>query len=180
LKVDIFRGDVFYAELGPVVGSEQDGLRPVVILQNNTGNKFSPTVIVAAVTSRCGSKKQLPTHISLSETFLPSDSIVLLEQIRTIDKLRLKEYIGRLNNTTMQRIDRALAISLGMNYRINNVIQLSLCENCAKQFYNSPGYYIHRANINQLFKETCTYCGCRLGFDYIIISTVSRKNQTYD
>ena len=168
MKVDIFRGDVFYAELGPVVGSEQDGLRPVVILQNNTGNKFSPTVIVAAVTSRCGSKKQLPTHISLSETFLPSNSIALLEQIRTIDKLRLKEYIGRLNNTTMQRIDRALAISLGMNYRINNVIQLSLCDACARQFYSSPGHVVRRTKMNQSIKETCTYCGQRKGFDYMI------------
>jgi len=173
LKVDIFRGDVFYAELGPVVGSEQDGLRPVVILQNNTGNKFSPTVIVAAVTSRCGSKKQLPTHISLSETFLPSNSIVLLEQIRTIDKLRLKEYIGRLNIATMQRIDRALVISLGIRLRnqFKDEIILTLCDACARQFYSSPGHVVRRTNTTQTIKDTCTFCGYRSGFDYIVSST---------
>ena len=83
--------------------TEQDGLRPVLILQNNTGNRFSPTVIVAAVTSRCSSKKLLPTHINIPEMFLPNNSLVLLEQLRTIDKSRLKEFIGKLNILTMQK-----------------------------------------------------------------------------
>lgn len=174
----ILRGDIYYADLGPVVGSEQNGPRPVVVLQNNTGNRYSPTVIVATVTSRCSSKKHLPTHVGLSEVFLPNNSIVLLEQIRTIDKLRLKDYLGKLDKSTMQRIERALAISLGMacgrKYNNKNEIHLSLCDACAQQFYNSPAHSIRRSNISQSVKETCTYCGYRKGFDFL----VKRKDES--
>lgn len=111
---EIKRGEIYYADLSPVVGSEQGGMRPTLILQNNVGNKFSPTVIVAAITSQIG-KAKIPTHIELpSRTyFLPKDSVVLLEQIRTIDKARLRERISVLDNAKMEEINRAILISLG-------------------------------------------------------------------
>lgn len=112
----IKRGDMFYADLSPVVGSEQGGIRPVLIIQNNIGNKYSPTVIVSAITSQLN-KSKLPTHIELdSEEFgLKSDSIILTEQIRTIDKSRLKEKIGHINDqTVMSKIDNALGVSFGL------------------------------------------------------------------
>lgn len=98
---EIKRNDIYYAELNPVVGSEQGGLRPVLILQNDTGNKYSPTTIVAAITSR-QSKSRLPTHVNITADGLAKDSVVLLEQIRTIDKSRLTEYVGRLDKQTME------------------------------------------------------------------------------
>lgn len=109
------RGDIYYADLSPVVGSEQGGMRPVLIVQNDTGNKHSPTVIAAAITSQTG-KARLPTHIELAagSVGLSRDSVVLLEQIRTIDKSRLRERMGRLDDGTMNRVDNAIAISLGM------------------------------------------------------------------
>ncbi len=110
----IKRGELYYADLSPVIGSEQGGVRPVLVVQNDIGNKYSPTIIAAAVTSKL-TKAKLPTHIELSaiEYGLNKDSVVLLEQIRTIDKRRLKERIGELPITTMQRVDDALLISLG-------------------------------------------------------------------
>lgn len=109
------RGELYYADLSPVVGSEQGGIRPVLVIQNDVGNKFSPTVIVAAVTSQLN-KSKLPTHLELSASTygLSKDSVVLLEQLRTIDKRRLKERVGCLDNRFMDRIDRALQISLGL------------------------------------------------------------------
>ena len=112
----IRRGDIYYADLSPVVGSEQGGVRPVLIVQNDVGNRFSPTVIAAAITSQRG-KAKLPTHILLdSQTKgLSRDSIVLLEQVRTIDKHRLKERMGRLDSGSMGRVDQALSISFGLD-----------------------------------------------------------------
>lgn len=109
------RGDIYYADLSPVVGSEQGGIRPVLIVQNDVGNKFSPTVIAAAITSQ-KDKTKLPTHISVSSQNcgLAKDSIVLLEQIRTIDKQRLKEHMGHLDDGAMNKIDEALSISFGL------------------------------------------------------------------
>ena len=112
----IKRGDMFYADLSPVIGSEQGGIRPVLVIQNNVGNKYSPTVIVSAITSQLN-KSKLPTHIELdSEEFgLKSDSIILTEQIRTIDKSRLKEKIGHINDAkVMSKIDNALGVSFGL------------------------------------------------------------------
>ena len=110
------RGDIFYADLSPVVGSEQGGVRPVLIVQNDTGNRHSPTVIAAAITSQTG-KARMPTHIEHSaKTYgLPKDSVVLLEQIRTLDKKRLREHMGRLDETQMQRVDNAIAVSFGLH-----------------------------------------------------------------
>ncbi len=112
----VHRGDIFYADLSPVVGSEQGGMRPVLIVQNDVGNRFSPTVIAAAITSQ-KDKTKLPTHIQLNATGsgLARDSIVLLEQIRTLDKQRLKEHMGRLDETSMGRVDRALQVSFGLD-----------------------------------------------------------------
>jgi mRNA interferase MazF len=109
------RGDIFYANLSPVVGSEQGGHRPVLVLQNDVGNKYSPTVIVAAITSQI-SKAKLPTHVELSakQFNLEKDSVVLLEQLRTVDKRRLKEKITHLNEEIMDRVDEALRVSLGL------------------------------------------------------------------
>ena len=113
--MNIHRGDIYYADLSPVVGSEQGGIRPVLIVQNDVGNRFSPTVIAAAITSQ-KDKASLPTHIQLnsSGSGLAKDSIVLLEQIRTIDKRRLKEHMGRLDDNSMVRVNEALQISFGL------------------------------------------------------------------
>ena len=110
------RGDIFYADLSPVVGSEQGGMRPVLIVQNDTGNRHSPTVIAAAITSQTG-KARLPTHINLtgSHCGLSKDSVVLLEQIRTIDKKRLREHMGRLDEALMSQVDNAIAVSFGLH-----------------------------------------------------------------
>lgn len=109
------RGDIYYADLSPVVGSEQGGVRPVLVIQNDVGNKFSPTVIAAAITSQIN-KAKLPTHIELSSRVygLSRDSVVLLEQIRTIDKKRLRERIGHIDDVTMQRINAAIYVSFGL------------------------------------------------------------------
>ena len=109
------RGDIFYADLSPVVGSEQGGIRPVLIVQNDVGNRYSPTVIAAAITSQT-EKSRLPTHIRLSppDCGLARDSVVLLEQIRTLDKRRLRECMGRLGDSTMDKVDRAISISFGL------------------------------------------------------------------
>lgn len=111
----VHRGDIYYADLSPVVGSEQGGIRPVLIVQNDVGNRFSPTVIAAAITSQ-KDKARLPTHIRVdsADSGLSRDSVVLLEQIRTLDKRRLKEHMGRLDEFAMNRIDQALQISFGL------------------------------------------------------------------
>ncbi|MBR1533317.1 MAG: type II toxin-antitoxin system PemK/MazF family toxin [Ruminococcus sp.] len=113
--MNIKRGDIYYADLSPVVGSEQGGIRPVVIVQNDVGNRYSPTVIAAAITSR-QSKTKLPTHIPIEAQGcgLSKDSVVLLEQIRTLDKRRLKEKMGSVDIKAMQEINRALSVSFGL------------------------------------------------------------------
>ena len=113
--MDIKRGELYYADLSPVVGSEQGGVRPVLVVQNDVGNKYSPTVIAAAVTSKM-TKARLPTHIEIAGNSygLARDSVVLLEQIRTLDKRRLKERIGALSEQTMRKVDGALLVSLGV------------------------------------------------------------------
>ena len=113
--MNIRRGDIYYADLSPVVGSEQGGIRPVLIVQNNVGNRFSPTVIAAAITSQ-QSKANLPTHIPLhaDSSGLAKDSVVLLEQVRTIDKQRLEQYLGIIPDDMVARVDKALAISVAL------------------------------------------------------------------
>ena len=111
----IRRGDIFYADLSPVVGSEQGGVRPVLIVQNDVGNRYSPTVIAAAITSKLG-KAKLPTHIDVyaDRVGLARDSVILLEQIRTIDKRRLREHMGHVDEGLMNQVDSAIAVSFGL------------------------------------------------------------------
>lgn len=112
-KTDIYRGEVYFADLSPVIGSEQGGIRPVLVLQNNMGNRYSPTIIVAAITAQ--HKKPLPTHVEIHGVdTLSKRSVALLEQIRTIDRSRLRERVGRLNNQSLSRVDEALKISVGL------------------------------------------------------------------
>ena len=114
-SLNVKRGDIFYADLSPVVGSEQGGVRPVIIIQNDIGNRYSPTVIVAAITSQIN-KAKLPTHVEISseEYGLNRDSVVLLEQIRTLDKKRLKEKIGHMTEDDMKKVNKSLLISLNL------------------------------------------------------------------
>ena len=116
LDNSVKRGDIFYADLSPVVGSEQGGVRPVLIVQNDTGNRHSPTVIAAAITSQTG-KARLPTHISVAPLScgLPKDSVILLEQIRTIDKQRLKDMVCHLDKGMMNKVDEALKVSFELH-----------------------------------------------------------------
>ena len=116
MRKAIRRGDLFYADLNPVVGSEQGGIRPVLVNQNDVGNHFSPTVVAAAITSR-KAKNSLPTHILLENVpGLAPTSLLLLEQLRTIDRKRLRGYIGRISKEKMLEVDAALAISIGIGY----------------------------------------------------------------
>lgn len=116
VDTSVKRGDIYYADLSPVVGSEQGGVRPVLIIQNDTGNRYSPTVIAAAITSQTG-KTRLPTHIDLpvdQSCGLSRDSVVLLEQVRTLDKKRLRERMGHVEETVMTKVDTAIAVSFGL------------------------------------------------------------------
>ena len=115
VDTNVKRGEIYYADLSPVVGSEQGGIRPVLIVQNDTGNRHSPTVIAAAITSQLG-KAKLPTHISLkAQSYgLPKESVVLLEQIRTLDKRRLRERMGQVDAAVMEKVDAAIAVSFGL------------------------------------------------------------------
>ena len=138
------RGDMYYADLGQGIGSEQEGYRPVVIIQNNVGNKHSPTVIIASVTSKTDAKPKLPTHYYINaEDGLELPSIVLLEQLRTVDKRRLES--------------------------IPKKLILCLCSACADNFYGSGAYSLRRIDPQQTEKDTCTYCNQRTGYDYEII-----------
>ncbi|WPC17154.1 type II toxin-antitoxin system PemK/MazF family toxin [Pediococcus inopinatus] len=114
-EANVKRGDIFYADLSPVVGSEQGGMRPVLIVQNNIGNHYSPTVIVAAITAKI-QKPKMPTHVGITaaETGVERNSVILLEQIRTIDKQRLKDQVGQLTTSKMLEVDAALKVSVGL------------------------------------------------------------------
>ena len=115
MDTNVRRGDIYYADLSPVVGSEQGGVRPVLIIQNDTGNRHSPTVIAAAITSQLG-KAKLPTHIALeAQSYgLPKESVILLEQIRTLDKRRLRQRMGQVDSAVMEKVDTAIAVSFGL------------------------------------------------------------------
>lgn len=120
---EIKRGDIYYADLSPVIGSEQGGMRPVLIVQNDVGNHYSPTVIIAVLTSKI--KKKMPTHIAIKngEANIMMDSIILLEQLRTIDKFRLAKYIGSISDEKMRQVDQAMLISLGLNNFLQREMQ---------------------------------------------------------
>lgn len=163
------RGQLFYADLGSGIGSEQQGLRPVVIIQNNMGNKHSPTVIVAAVSSKTKTKAKLPTHFNIGlESGLERPSIVLLEQLRTIDKQRLGNYIGQLSLPQVRELNHALAISIGLIEPIPQKLTLCLCDACANDFRGTGAFLLRRVNPRQAEKEICSYCGKRRGSIYEI------------
>ena len=146
---NVKRGDIYHADLNPVFGSEQGGYRPVLVIQNNIGNKYSPTVIVAAITSK--EKMKLPTHIAVPEMEgLEKDSVVLLE-----------------------KINKAIRRSTGIPKIIEKPLAVSLCRVCAGNFYEVPGHYIRRVNPEQRYKELCMFCNVRNGYDYYI----GRKNK---
>ena len=164
------RGDLYYADLGRGIGSEQQGNRPVVIIQNNVGNKHSPTVIVAAISSKVGVKAKLPTHYYMEAVSgLECPSLVLLEQIRTIDKRRLSNYIGRLDDRHIRGINHALAVSVGLIEEVPENLIMCLCPACANNFYGTGSYYLKRVNPAQQERDICTYCGQRPGFDYEVV-----------
>lgn len=194
-KVQILRGDIYYADLNPVVGSEQGGVRPVLIVQNDIGNLYSPTVIVAAITTK-DLKAEIPTHISVggTENGLKKDSMVLLEQVRTIDRTRLHEYIGHLGIRSMNRVNHALTISLGLYFlrkerksrmatvkrgwiycRINKMenseIQLKLQEKKLREYAERNGITV--AGVS---KDVCNGLEFdRLGFDEALTAAESEK-----
>lgn len=167
MKQTYLRGELYYADLGTGIGSEQNGYRPVVIIQNDVGNRHSPTTIVAAISTQIKTKAKLLTHYNLQPgSGLVQPSMVMLEQIRTIDKTRLVQYIGRLSESNIQGLNHALAISIGLIPTPPSRITLCLCQTCAKNFYGSGFYILRRVDPLQVEKQVCTYCGQRRGFDY--------------
>ena len=175
LPDEVLRGQMYYADLDPVIGSEQGGNRPVLVIQNNIGNRHSPTIIIAPITTRV-KKLHQPTHIGVPPYFgLPQNSMVMLEQIRTIDKSRLGSYVGCF--------DEALGISVGLHDlagkeqkpyadeshdEMHGEMVLTLCGTCLRQFICSPEHIVRRINHAQA-KEPCMYCHVRDGYDYRII-----------
>ena len=166
----IWRGDIYRVDFGQGRGSEQGGLRPAVIVQNNVGNWASPTVIVVPLTSRVFSKSVLPTHsLVTADSGVENTSLALTEQVRTVDKRRLHEYIGHLNQAHMNELDIALAVSVGLQKGHAQELRLSLCPSCAQKFYESSRYYIHRAYRYQTIKESCDLCRkYNSAYDYVI------------
>ena len=161
------RGDMYYADLGRGIGSEQEGYRPVVIIQNNIGNRHSPTVIIAAISSRVGVKPKLPTHYYINaEDGLELPSIILLEQIRTIDKRRLAAYIGRLSKEHINGMNHALAVSIDLINPVPQKLTLCLCGACADAFRSTGAFALRKTTPGQTGKKVCAYCGQRKGHDY--------------
>ena len=164
------RGDLYYADLSPGIGSEQTGRRPVVIIQNNTGNLHSPTVIVAAITSKVSAKAKLPTHCYVEAgNGLELPSVILLEQLRTVDKLRLENYIGRLSKAQMQRLNHALAVSVGLIQPFPQKLTLRLCSACADKLAGAGVYRLQTAQDRQPETGLCNCCNRHLGSDVELV-----------
>lgn len=163
------RGDVFIADLGMGVGSEQQGIRPVVVIQNDAGNLHCPTVIVAPMTTQGFKKHDLPTHCFFDQIEgLPEPSTAILEQIRTIDKKRLSEKLGHLTDTQMEEINQGLLVSLGYMRAKPKALEVCLCRKCLSNFYDARKYIVRRKNPYQEIKGDCTYCSYGKGYDYLI------------
>ena len=162
---------MYYANLGHGMGSEQEGRRPVLIIQNDVGNKYSSTVIVAAISSKGEDKKMLPTHFAIDAgQGLKVRSMALLEQIRTIDKNRLEDRVGKLTPEKIRELNRALAVSVGLVEPRSKEMMLCLCPICADNFYSTGAFYLQRVDPHKTEKEVCTYCNHRRGFVYKVIS----------
>lgn len=167
---EIKRGDIFVVNLDPVKGSEQGGLRPCVVIQNDVGNKHSPTVIVSPITSRL-KKRDMPTHVMLPQMDgFPAKSMIMLEHLRTLDKKRLGKFMTVLDPELMDRVDSALAVSVGLAEPKYEEMELCLCPICAKQFFDSNLYIIKRSPRTNSEKGLCCYCNVRTGYDYRVIS----------
>lgn len=166
-----YRGEVYYANLGKGVGSEQEGSRPVVILQNDMGNRYSPTTIVAPISCKIDTKAKLPTHYILEPVAgLARSSVVLLEQVRAIDKHRLEYKLGKLPDRHIAGIEKALRISIGLAASTGSI---SLCGTCVRKFRNKSAYPLCRTNKHR--KEQCTFCKNRMGFEYEIATCQNEK-----
>ena len=174
---EILRGQMYFATLDPVIGSEQGGNRPVLVIQNDVGNRFSPTIIVAPITTQIKKMRQM-THIGIPPYFgLSQNSMAMLEQIRTIDKSRLGDYVGCLDDDVMDYIDEALGISVGLRdfsgqddtppQEAPEEMVLTLCGACLRQFILSTEHIVRRIDRTQT-KEPCMYCQVRAGYDYRI------------
>ena len=164
-----YRGELYYADLGKGIGSEQEGCRPVVILQNDMGNRYSPTTIAAPISCKINSKAKLPTHYILGPVAgLIRPSVVLLEQIRVIDKHRLERKLGSLPERHIAGIEKALEISMGLPVSTGSIF---LCGTCIRNFRNTGAFSVHRTTRRK--KEQCTFCKNQIGFEYEI---TTRKN----
>ena len=170
------RGDMYYADLGRGIGSEQEGYRPVLILQNNTGNKYSPPSLWRPFPAKWTPRPSCPpTIFSRRKTGWNLPSLVLLEQLRTIDKKRLGAYIGHLEEKHIRKINHALAVSVGLIEEVPENLIMCLCPACANNFYGTGSYYLRRVHPERVEKDICTYCGQRPGFDYEVVKKKERK-----
>lgn len=174
---EIKKGDIYIAEFDIGVGSEQNGERPVIVLQNDKGNLNSSTTIVAAITSK-DKKDWLPTHIKLPDNCgLALPSTAILEQIRTIDRVRLVAFVGTIKRQDMKEIDRALAISLAIPTRYRHSMLLTLCPTCRRNFEETPNKVVIKADYEQKYKDTCCFCNTRNGYDYVVMNAGGAKNE---
>lgn len=166
-----YRGDLYYADLGKGVGSEQEGCRPVVILQNDMGNRYSPTTIVAPISCKIDTKAKLPTHYILEPVAgLVQKSVVLLEQVRVVDKHRLERKIGSLPEHHLAGVERALRISVGLSASSGTIY---LCGTCVRNFRSTGAFSLHRTSCYR--KAQCGYCKIRKGFEYEIAACKKEK-----
>ena len=172
----IRRGDIYYADLNPVVGSEQGDCRPVIIVQNDVGNNHSPTVIVTPLTRNLR-KNPLPTHVVIPQSNgLDQDSLVLTEQIRTIDRSRLANYIGHISDEIMLDIDKALAVCVGLEKRRppnSAILVLSLCSHCEADFRNS-GYFVIKKGFQEVGTD-CDICRNGEGFSFAVFNLYGKR-----
>lgn len=167
-RVRVRRGEIYSAQLDPAIGHEQRGMRPVLVIQNDTGNQNSGTTIVAAITSR--GKPHIPTHVLLyGATGVSDGSCVMLEQIRTLDVSRIRQRLGRVSAAQMRSIDMALAVSLGIKGIHDNFMVLALCPACRKAFQDMNDYLVVRADFEQRHREPCTLCNIRTGYDFKVM-----------
>ena len=166
------RGELYYADLGKGVGSEQEGCRPVVILQNDMGNRYSPTTIAAPISCKIDTKAKLPTHYILEPVAgLVRTSVVLLEQVRVIDKHRLERKLGTLPDYHIVGIEKALKISMGLSASAGSIF---LCGTCVRSFRNTGAFSLHRTN--RCRKEQCSFCRNQQGFEYEIAACKNGDN----
>lgn len=172
----ISRGDIYYANLNPVIGSEQGEYRPVLVVQNNVGNTHSPTIVIVPITHNLR-KNPLPTHVIIPQSCgFDADSLALAEQIRTIDRSRISKYIGRIGADLQAKIDTALSVCVGLEEKRSpkgEMMVLSLCGRCEKDFRDS-GYILVKRGWQEA-KEQCDFCKTGRGFSFGVFTYGDRK-----